>query len=101
MGKREPKTPPPPHTGWPSGLLQDDCRALSRWLANRPGARRALAESQPPARLVPDSDPYQGQGASEEPRGAPEAIGHFIGMCGRFKVYIVAPRGREGAEGKG
>jgi len=26
-------------TGWPPGLLQDDCRALSRWLANRLGAR--------------------------------------------------------------
>jgi hypothetical protein len=27
-------------TGWPAGLLQDDDRKLSRWLAGRPGARR-------------------------------------------------------------
>ena len=32
------------HTGWPPGLLQDDCAALSKWLASRPDARRrALA----------------------------------------------------------
>jgi hypothetical protein len=24
-----------PKTGWPPGLLQDDSRALSKWLANR------------------------------------------------------------------
>ena len=29
-------------TGWPPGLLQDDDRGLSRWLANRPGARRLV-----------------------------------------------------------
>jgi len=27
-------------TGWPAGLLQDDDRKLSRWLAGRSGARR-------------------------------------------------------------
>lgn len=27
-------------TGWPPGLLQDDCRALSRWFASRAGAYR-------------------------------------------------------------
>lgn len=26
-------------TGWPPGLLQDDSKELSRWLASRPGAR--------------------------------------------------------------
>lgn len=26
-------------TGWPPGLLQDDDRGLSRWLASRPDAR--------------------------------------------------------------
>lgn len=35
----------PPHTGWAPGLLQDDCKHLSKWLANRPGARRALRET--------------------------------------------------------
>jgi hypothetical protein len=26
-------------TGWPPGMLQDDCRKLSRWLANRIDSR--------------------------------------------------------------
>lgn len=26
-------------TGWPPGLLQDDCSALSRWFATRVDAR--------------------------------------------------------------
>jgi hypothetical protein len=30
---------PPPRTGWPPGLLQDDCRKLSRWFASRIDAR--------------------------------------------------------------
>lgn len=29
-------------TGWPPGLLQDDDRRLSKWLAERPGARRLV-----------------------------------------------------------
>lgn len=35
-------------TGWPPGLLQDDSRRLSRWLAARPNApaeAREVAES--------------------------------------------------------
>lgn len=32
-------------TGWPPGLLQDDCRKLSNWLANTPGARRIVREN--------------------------------------------------------
>lgn len=31
-----------PYTGWPPGLLQDDCKHLSKWLAGRPGARYVL-----------------------------------------------------------
>lgn len=31
-------------TGAPPGMLQDDCRKLSRWLASRPGARRLVKE---------------------------------------------------------
>ena len=30
-------------TGWPPGMMQDDSRELSRWLASRPGARRLAA----------------------------------------------------------
>lgn len=26
-------------TGWPAGMLQDDSRELSRWLASRPNAK--------------------------------------------------------------
>lgn len=36
---------PPPSTGWPPGLLQDDSRELSRWLANKPDARRRVREA--------------------------------------------------------
>ena len=32
-------------TGWPPGLLQDDCRALSKWLAGRLGARQQIKEN--------------------------------------------------------
>ena len=40
-------------TGWPPGMLQDDDNRLSRWLANRPGARyqvrKNMIEQQPEA----------------------------------------------------
>lgn len=29
-----------PKTGWPPGLLQDDCRKLSMWFAGRLDAKR-------------------------------------------------------------
>lgn len=32
-------------TGWPPGMLQDDSRKLSDWLASRPGARRLAREA--------------------------------------------------------
>jgi hypothetical protein len=32
-------------TGWPPGLLQDDCRALFRWFANRIDARWACRKA--------------------------------------------------------
>lgn len=32
-------------TGWPPGLLQDDDRRLSRWLASRPDARYQLRKN--------------------------------------------------------
>jgi hypothetical protein len=35
----------PLHTGFPPGLLQDDCAGLSRWLASRPDARRRVREA--------------------------------------------------------
>lgn len=35
----------PEHTGWPPGMLQDDCRGLSIWLASKPDARRLAREA--------------------------------------------------------
>lgn len=32
----------PPKTGWPPGMLQDDCHELSKWLSNRLGARHLV-----------------------------------------------------------
>jgi hypothetical protein len=34
----------PPRTGWPPGLLQDDDRKLSNWLASRGNARQLVDE---------------------------------------------------------
>lgn len=31
-------------TGWPPGMLQDDCKALSKWLATCPGAMHQLKQ---------------------------------------------------------
>lgn len=36
------KWAPVPRTGWPAGLLQDDCRSLSRWFAGRLDAVRRI-----------------------------------------------------------
>ena len=49
-------------TGWPPGLLQDDCRALSKWFAGRLGARRQIKDDLLDERLynaiiVPDGEP--------------------------------------------
>lgn len=35
---------PTPQTAWPAGLLQDDNRGLSRWLAGRLDAVRRLVD---------------------------------------------------------
>ncbi|MFD0669682.1 hypothetical protein ACT80S_18335 [Ramlibacter sp. MAHUQ-53] len=34
-------------TGWPPGLLQDDDRKLSKWLASKPDARKCVREALP------------------------------------------------------
>ena len=41
-------------TGWPPGLLQDDCKGLSKWLANKPDAKRRVREAlaEQPARTL-------------------------------------------------
>lgn len=33
-----------PYTGWPPGLLQDDCRALFDWFASRLDARERVRD---------------------------------------------------------
>ena len=43
MSRRAPSEAP--RTGWPPGLLQDDSRELSRWLASKPDARRRVREA--------------------------------------------------------
>ena len=32
-------------TGWPPGMLQDDCRGLSRWLSNKLDARHIVRKN--------------------------------------------------------
>lgn len=32
-------------TGWPAGMMQDDCRQLSKWLATRPNAKQEAREA--------------------------------------------------------
>lgn len=32
-------------TGWPPGLLQDDCKGLSRWLSTRLDAKATLTQT--------------------------------------------------------
>lgn len=33
-------------TGWPAGLLQDDCRSLAKWFASRMDARYVVRQQQ-------------------------------------------------------
>ena len=37
----------PERTGWPAGLLQDDDRKLSKWLASKPDAKYVVDMAQP------------------------------------------------------
>lgn len=47
FAENEPDSPPDgkERTGWPPGLLQDDCRGLARWFASKPDARRRVREA--------------------------------------------------------
>jgi hypothetical protein len=42
-------------TGWPPGLLQDDCSGLSRWFASRPDARYLVRQqtTEPKMKIPP------------------------------------------------
>lgn len=41
---KQTQLPPPPRTGWPPGLLQDDEPKLSKWFASRLDARRVVRQ---------------------------------------------------------
>lgn len=47
-------------TGWPPGLLQDDCKGLSKWLASRPDARRRVREALDEQPAIPFGDGNSG-----------------------------------------
>lgn len=52
----------PPRTGWPAGMLQDDCKPLSKWLASKPDARRRVREA---VAAIATSDPARTTGGRE------------------------------------
>ena len=62
-------------TGWPPGLLQDDCKGLSKWLSNRPDAKRRVREAlaeQPAQQYSATSDHrLMKQPAQQEPIHVP------------------------------
>jgi len=49
-------------TGWPPGLLQDDCRKLSKWFASRPEARYLVRRN-----LMTDCTPAQARELADTP----------------------------------
>ncbi len=54
----------PARTGWPEGLLQDDDRKLSKWLASKPDAKHIVDMAQRPwvgltAEEIHDTDGYK------------------------------------------
>lgn len=46
----------PERTGWPAGLLQDDDRKLSKWLASKPDAKHIVDMAQPQRQWVEPTD---------------------------------------------
>ena len=80
-------------TGWPPGLLQDDCRGLSKWLASRPDARQRLREAlAEPVQEQCKGDPGECEFnggcmyacAKPEPVQEPVAWGLFAKIDGEF-----------------
>jgi len=60
--KSSPKVPQA-KTGWPPGLMQDDCRGLFEWLAGRLGARYVLRANlpEPPTAASGNQPKHSGQ----------------------------------------
>lgn len=53
----------PERTGWPPGMLQDDCRGLSIWLASKPDARMRAREA---AAAIQEPDDDQATGDASD-----------------------------------
>ena len=72
-------------TGWPPGLLQDDCKGLSKWLANKPDAKRRVREAlaeQPAQETAPLRDAIVANLVREgiNKHKARELADHFINL---------------------
>ena len=72
-------------TGWPPGLLQDDCKGLSKWLANKPDAKRRVREAlaeQPAQEPAPLRDVMVANLVREgiNKHRARELADHFVGL---------------------
>ena len=73
-------------TGWPPGLLQDDCKGLSKWLANKPDAKRRVREAlaeQPAQEPAPLRDVMVANLVREgiNKHRARELADHFVGLA--------------------
>jgi len=82
-------------TGWPPGLLQDDCKGLSKWLSNRPDAKRRVREAlaEQPAQQEPvekDNSNYRldppGLDPVHQELKTAEAVGYSIGFGAGYQA---------------
>lgn len=62
----------PVTTGWPAGMLQDDSRELSKWLAGRAGARQCARDAAEKCLLAGSLASF-----AQAPASAP-ALGFFL-----------------------
>jgi hypothetical protein len=65
-------------TGWPPGLLQDDCRSLSRWFAVRPDARRRVRERCAEIRHLPGTSRHPPDRPAPDPSSPATERGFFF-----------------------
>ena len=86
----------PERTGWPAGLLQDDDRKLSKWLASRPDAKHVVDMAQPERTWVGLTDEemnaaldYWSENERSAYGGAHAADGEYVSMIDTWR-YIEA-----------
>jgi hypothetical protein len=73
-------------TGWPPGLLQDDCRGLSKWLASQPDARRRVREAVAALEPVANNpDPYHLSRILHELAGSASMCWEHVDRAGVFQ----------------